>query len=32
MKPSWYFVTQNKMYKHEGSMGIEKHFNRYVNL
>jgi hypothetical protein len=23
MKPSLYFVIQNKMYKHEGSIGIE---------
>lgn len=32
MKPLWYLVTQNKIYEYESSMGIEKHFNRYVNL
>jgi len=32
MKPPSAFSRQNNMYKHGDSMGIEKHFNRYVNL
>lgn len=31
MKPLSDYVRQNNMYKHVGSMGFEKHFNRYVN-